>query len=108
MSLTIEDPTIKIKNRLVPVSKEEVEVFEGFCQEKRLHHVPRPRIIRTEDRVEGREAVVNSSPLHKGLENLPTPSLVLLIPSYLIEVPEGLHCFRPEEIVSIIGFDEEI
>ena len=60
MRLRVEHPPVQIhlamksvplhcmegNSHLMSVSKEQVEVLEGFPQEERLHHVPRPGVQR--------------------------------------------------------------
>lgn len=101
MGFSVDHPVIKRHNTGV-IRKEEEQILQCFTEEEALHLVPVLRISGVHYIVNGGVSpFLDFCVLVEGLENFPTPFLILCVVGESVEIEERLHCFWPEEVVSI-------
>lgn len=95
MRFRIDDKPIQIQQFRI-ITKQQVQILQGFAEEKRLHHIFRPNVCRVFHVTNRRVPVHHFGVVLKTLENLPAPILVGSVAGQLVHVPQTLQEFRSE------------
>lgn len=90
MCFCVDDKLVQ-RNEIGVITKQQIQVFECFCQVEGLHLVPVAGVLGPPDRVDGGVALFESGVAFEGSEDLPAPLLVFLIFGGPVHVEEALH-----------------